>query len=96
MSLPELLREKRQEILDIAAKHGAYNVRIFGSVARGEADEHSDVDILVELAPGRSLFDLGGVLTDVENLLGCKVDVVTERGLRKRIRERVLQEAVPL
>jgi uncharacterized protein len=96
MSLQELLREKRQEILDIAAKHGGYNVRIFGSVARGEDDEHSDVDMLVELAPGRSLFDLGGVLTDSEKLLGCKVDVVTERGLRKRIRERVLQEAVPL
>jgi uncharacterized protein len=96
MSLQELLRKKRQEILDIAAKHGAYNVRVFGSVVRGDADEKSDVDILVELAPGRSLFDLGGVLMDVENLLGCKVDVVTERGLRKRIRERVLKEAVPL
>ncbi|MGO9393519.1 MAG: nucleotidyltransferase family protein [Desulfobaccales bacterium] len=96
MGLEELLQEKRQEILKIAAKHGAYNVRIFGSVARGEADEKSDVDFLVELAPGRSLFDLGGVLTDVENLLGCKVDVVTERGLRKRIRGRVLKEAVPL
>ncbi len=96
LGLEELLQEKRQEILKIAAKHGAYNVRIFGSVARGEADEKSDVDFLVELAPGRSLFDLGGVLTDVENLLGCKVDVVTERGLRKRIRGRVLKEAVPL
>jgi uncharacterized protein len=96
MGLTELLREKRQEILTIAAKHGAYNVRIFGSVARGEADAASDVDILVELEPGRSLFDLGGVLMDLENLLGCKVDVVTVRGLRKRIRERVLKEAVPL
>lgn len=96
MSLQELLRQKRREILDIAAQHGAYNVRIFGSVARGEADEQSDVDMLVELEPGRSLFDLGGVLMDLENLLGCKVDVVTERGLRKRIRERVLKEAVPL
>jgi uncharacterized protein len=96
MGLAELLREKRQEILTIAAKHGAYNVRIFGSVARGEADEASDVDVLVELEPGRSLFDLGGVLEDLENLLGCKVDVVTVNGLRKRIRERVLQEAVPL
>jgi predicted nucleotidyltransferase len=96
MGLTELLREKRQEILRIAAKHGAYNVRLFGSVARGEADEASDVDILVELEPGRSLFDLGGVLMDLENLLGCKVDVVTVGGLRKRIRERVLKEAVPL
>ena len=96
MSLTELLREKRAEILRIAAKHGAYNVRIFGSVSRGEADEASDVDFLVELEPGRSLFDLGGLLMDLENLLGRKVDVVTVRGLRKRIRARVLKEAVPL
>jgi predicted nucleotidyltransferase len=96
VSLNEILREKREEILRIAAKHGAYNVRIFGSVARGEADEASDVDVLVELSPERSLFDLGGLLMDLESLLGCNVDVVTVRGLRKRIRERVLREAVPL
>jgi len=96
VGLNELIREKRQEILEIAAKHGAYNVRIFGSVARGEADEKSDVDILVELEPERSLLDLGGLLMDLEALLGFKVDVVTVRGLRKRIRERVLREAVPL
>jgi hypothetical protein len=96
MTLKDILQAKRQEILAIAAKHGAYNVRIFGSVARGEADEASDVDILVELEPGRSLFDLGGVLMDLENLLECKVDVVTVRGLRKRISERVFKEAVPL
>ncbi|MFI5330683.1 MAG: nucleotidyltransferase family protein [Desulfobaccales bacterium] len=96
MSLQKILQEKRQEILEIAAKHGAYNVRIFGSVARGEADEASDVDILVELEEGRSLLDLGGLLMDLENFLECKVDVVTVRGLRKRIRERVLREAVPL
>lgn len=96
MSLQQILQEKRQEILAIAAKHGAYNVRIFGSVARGEADESSDIDILVELEEGRSLFDLGGLLMDLESLLACKVDVVTVRGLRKRIRERVLREAVPL
>jgi predicted nucleotidyltransferase len=96
MSMQELLQEKRQEILAIAAKHGAYNVRIFGSVARGEADEQSDVDVLVELDANRRLMDLGGLLMDLESLLGCKVDVVTTRGLRKRIRERVLREAVPL
>ena len=72
------------------------SVRIFGSAARGEADERSDVDVLVDMEPGRSLLDLAGVLVDLEELLGCKVDVVTERGLRERIRERVLQEAVPL
>jgi len=96
MGLTELLREKRQEILYIAAKHGAYNVRIFGSVARGEADDQSDVDILVELEQGRSLPDLGGLLKDLETLLNRKVDVVTERGLRQRIRDRVLHEAVPV
>lgn len=79
-----------------AARRGAYNVRIFGSVARGEADERSDVDFLVELEPGRSLLDLGGLLMDLQQLLGHPVDVVTERGLRERIRERVLEEAIPL
>lgn len=96
MNLDELIREKRREIIAIAAKHGAYNVRLFGSVARGEADKKSDVDILVDLEPERSLFDLGGLLTDLEALLDCQVDVVTVRGLRKRMRERVLREAVPL
>src|SRR6266700_5200483 len=92
----ELLYEKREDILRIASKRGAYNVRVFGSVARGEADSKSDIDLLVDLEPGRSLFDLGGLLMDLQDLLGHKVDVVTERGLRERIRERVLREAVPL
>lgn len=88
--------ESREEILRIAAKHGARNVRIFGSMARGEADEASDIDMLVHLDVGRSLFDLGGLLMDLQELLGRKVDVVTEKGLRARIRDRVLREAVPL
>ena len=88
--------ESREEILRIAAKHGARNVRIFGSVARGEADEASDIDVLVDLDVGRSLFDLGGLLMDLQELLGRKVDVVIEKGLRARIRDRVLREAVPL
>jgi uncharacterized protein len=92
----ELLREKREDILRIASKRGASNVRVFGSVARGEADAKSDIDLLVDLEPGRSLFDLGGLLMDLQDLLGHKVDVVTERGLRERIRERVLKEAIPL
>lgn len=96
MGIDALLKEKREEVLRIAAKHGARNVRIFGSVARGEADRESDVDFLVEMGPGRSLFDLGGLLADLEALLGCKVDVVTEKGLKDRIRERVLREAVPV
>jgi len=71
-------------------------VRIFGSVARGEADSESDIDFLVNMEPGRSLLDLCGLLIDLEELLGRKVDVVTEKGLRDRIRERVLKEAVAL
>jgi uncharacterized protein len=96
MGVNELLRTRREEILRIAAKHGAHNVRVFGSVARGEADETSDVDFLVEMEPGRSLLDLGGLLIDLEGLLGRPVDVVTERGLKPRIRPRVLSEAVAL
>ena len=96
MSPGELLHEKREDILRVASKRGAYNVRVFGSVARGEADAKSDIDLLVDLEPGRSLFDLGGLLMDLQNLLGHEVDVVTERGLRERIRERVLKEAIPL
>ena len=96
MSPAELLHEKREDILRIARKRGASNVRVFGSVARGEADSKSDIDLLVDLEPGRSLFDLGGLLMDLQELLGQKVDIVTERGLRERIRERVLKEAIPL
>lgn len=96
MSPNELLHEKREDILRVASKRGASNVRVFGSVARGEADSKSDIDLLVDLEPGRSLFDLGGLLMDLQELLGQKVDIVTERGLRERIRERVLKEAIPL
>ena len=96
MSLNELLQEKREDILRIATRRGASNVRVFGSVARGEADSKSDIDLLVDLEPGRSLFDLGGLLVDLQDLLGHKVDVVTERGLRERIRAHVLREAIPL
>jgi predicted nucleotidyltransferase len=92
----EELRSRRDQILDVASRHGALNVRIFGSVARGESDERSDVDFLVEMERGRSLLDLGGFLMDLEELLGKQVDVVTEKGLRSRIRERVLREAIPL
>lgn len=91
-----LLTEKHDEILRIAARHGAKNIRVFGSVARGDADAASDVDVLVDMEPGRSLLDMGGLLMDLQDLLGCSVDVVTERGLRPRIRDRVLKEAVPL
>ena len=91
-----LLMKKHDEILRIAARHGAKNIRVFGSVARGDADAASDVDVLVDMEPGRSLLDMGGLLMDLQDVLGCPVDVVTERGLRPRIRDRVLKEAVPL
>ena len=96
MTLEELLKAKREEILHVCAKYGARNVRVFGSTARGEADEESDIDFLVEMEAGRSLFDLGGLQYELDQLLGCPVDVVTERGLKARIRERILRETVPL
>ena len=96
MGVDELLKGKREQILKIAAKHGARKVWVFGSVARGEADERSDVDFLVEMEPGRSLLDMGGLLMELRELLGRDVDVVTERGLKPRIRARVLREAVAL
>lgn len=96
MRLKELLESKRQEILATAARYGAFNVRDFGSVARGDDDENSDIDFLVELEAGRSLFDLGGLLIELQEILGCSVDVVTVNGLKERIRSRVIQEAVAL
>ena len=95
-TLAELVKEKRADILALAAKHGARNVRVFGSVARGDADEQSDIDFLVQMEPGRSLLDLGGLQYDLEQLLGCRVDVVTEQGLKARLREKILGEAVAL
>ena len=95
MSLDDL-RKRREEVLRVAATHGARNVRVFGSVARGGDDERSDLDLLVVLDHGRSLLDHAGLIIDLEALLGCKVDVATDRGLKERIRERVLREAVPL
>ncbi|MHC1782409.1 MAG: nucleotidyltransferase family protein [Anaerolineaceae bacterium] len=96
MDLQTLLEQKRELVLETAAHYGAYDVRVFGSVARGEADGASDIDLLVKLEPGRSLMDLGGLLYELRNLLGIEVDVVTEKGLRPHIREQVLREAVPL
>jgi predicted nucleotidyltransferase len=96
MTLEELLQVKREEILKVCAKHGAGNVRVFGSVARGEADEQSDIDLLVDLEPGRSLLDHAGLWLELQELLGVKVDVVSSRGIKPRIRERVLQEAILL
>jgi predicted nucleotidyltransferase len=96
MTLDELLKDKREDILEIAAKHGAKNVRVFGSVARGEAGPESDIDFLVDMEPGRSLFDRAGLLVDLQELLGVDVDVATVRSLKARIKDHVLQEAVVL
>jgi predicted nucleotidyltransferase len=96
MNIDELLQKKHEEILRIAARHGAYNVRVFGSAVRGEAGPDSDVDFLVEVGPGRSAWFPAGLVLDLEELLGCKVDVVTEQALHWYIRDRVLKEAVPL
>jgi len=96
MGVKDLLASKREEILRTAAKHGASNVRVFGSVARGEAGPESDVDLLVELEPGRSLLDHVALLQDLEDILCLKVDVVNEKALHDRIRDRVLREAAPI
>lgn len=90
------LRRSREAIMQLARRHGAREVRVFGSVARGDAGAGSDVDFLVDMDAGRSLLDLGGLLMDLEDLLGRSVDVVTAASLRERVRTRVLQEAVPL
>ena len=94
ITLETLRAARREEVLRLAALHGAHNVRVFGSVARGEADDSSDVDLLVKVHPGCSLLDLGGFLMDMQDLLGRKVDVLTDDGLKPRIRERVIREAV--
>ncbi len=96
MDIAELLEKKKGEILRIAARHGARNVRVFGSVARGEARLDSDVDFLVEVGPGRTPFFPGGLIADLEDLLGKKVQVVTQEDLHWYIRDRVLEEALPL
>lgn len=96
MTMIEALRARRQQVLAAAARHGAHNLRVFGSVARGEADVASDVDLLVDLEAGRSLVDLGALLVELESELGVPVDVVTEAGLRPAIRASVLRDAVPL
>ena len=90
------LQRYRGEILRLASQHGATNVRVFGSFAHGEAGPDSDVDLLVDLEPGFTLIDLGGLLMDLQDLLGRRVEIVTPNGLHWFIRDRVVQEAVPL
>ena len=90
------LRSRRDEIFKIAALHGAKDLRIFGSVARGETTQSSDLDVLIRLEPGRSLLDLIAIKQDLEDLLGCSVDVVTEDAVSPHIRDQVLKDAVSL
>jgi len=96
MGIPEIIQDRKEQILALAAKYGASNIRIFGSVANGTADENSDIDFLVDMEKGRSLFDLGGLLMDLQELFNRKVNVVTEKGLHERIRERVIRQAITL
>ena len=96
MSVEELLRTKRDEIRRIASRHGAGNVRVFGSVARGEARADSDVDFLIDVVSTPSSWFPAGLVLDLEELLGRRVEVVTERALDANLREQVLREAVPL
>ena len=96
MTNKELIENKKEEIQAIAERHGARRLRLFGSVARGESRPDSDVDFLVKLEEGRSILDQAAMLVDLQDLLGVKVDVVSEGGINPRMRERILKEAVPL
>ena len=96
MTIDRLLAEKREEILRLAASRGARNVRVFGSVVRGEATEESDIDLLVEVESGRSLLDVVGLWLDLQELLDRKVDLLTDAGVNRHLRERIMSEARPL
>lgn len=96
MGIEDVIKDKRGEIFRLAARYGARNLRIFGSVARGEAGPGSDLDLLIDLETGRSLLDHVALAQDLEDLLGRRVDIVTEKALHWYIRDRVLSEAVPI
>jgi len=96
MDINQVLRDKREEIERIASRHGAVNIRIFGSVARGDAGPESDVDLLIDVGAQTSSWFPAGLIIDLENLLGRRVEVVSERALNPQIREHVLREALPL
>lgn len=96
MTAQELLQANRTAILEVAARHGARNVRVFGSVARGSDEPESDIDFLIDMEPGRSLFDLADLTSELRELLGRSVDVVTESSLYWLLRRRILREARPL
>ncbi len=95
-SKQKLLQEKKQEIVQIAAKYGANNIRVFGSVAREEATDESDIDFLMDIESGHSLLDRIGLIQELEDLLGCKVDVAKPQILHETIREKILKECISL
>jgi len=94
--LYDTLKQQKSSILDIAKNYHAVNVRVFGSVAHGEEHEDSDIDLLVDFLPGTTLLDQVGLIDALSTALGRKVDIVSERALNKHLRQRILQEAVPL
>lgn len=96
MNLKELIKQRRNEILSLAEKYGAYNIRIFGSVARGQESENSDIDFLVDLRNDRSLWDLGGLWIELNDLLKVRIEVFTENTLKESIRRIASKEAIPL
>ena len=96
VSMDELITQYREQILALAAEHGAFNVRVFGSVARGDDRPDSDIDILVDFEPGRDYFDQAGLLGDLRDLIGRPVDVIREPDLRERIKDEVLAQAIAI
>ena len=92
----EFIHDKRDAILEIARRYGAADIRVFGSVARGNATDASDLDLIVRFEPSRSLLDHGGLVMDLRELLGMRVDVIDEEAMRPRFRQHVMQEAIPL
>ncbi len=96
MTLDELMATYGQQILALADRFGVENVRVFGSVARGEADEESDIDLLVSIRPGTTLLDLGGLLWRMEELLSAKVDIVSDRRINRHMKDAILSEAKPI
>ena len=96
MTTFDVLREKREDLLEVAKRHGVTSLRVFGSVARGEESEDSDIDLLITTGPSLSPWFPAGLILDLENLLGRHIDIVTESGLNPLLRDEVLKEAVPL
>ena len=96
MITKEILRQRRDDITRLAAKHGATNIRVFGSVARDQAKQDSDLDLLIDVGPNTSSWFPAGLILELEDLLGCRVEIVTEKGLNPVLRDQVLSEAIQI